>query len=64
VFTQRLKRSGMRWDKESGQVIVDLRTLYLSGVWQDVVRKDLQARALPEKGSYQPPIRHSRRKAA
>jgi len=51
VFTQRLKRSGMRWDKESGPVIVDLRTLYLGGVWQDVVRKDLQARALPEKGS-------------
>jgi hypothetical protein len=64
VFTQRLKRSGMRWDKESGQVIVDLRTLYLSGVWQDVVRKDLQARALPEGVSYQPQTRRSRRKAA
>ena len=64
VFTQRLKRSGMRWHKESGQVIVDLRVLYLSGIWQDVVRKDLQARPLPERVSSQPQARGSRRKAA
>ena len=49
VFTQRLKRSGMRWHKESGQVIVDLRVLYLSGIWAEVVRRDLQARQLPQK---------------
>jgi len=48
VFTQRLKRSGMRWLNESGQVIVDLRVLYLSGIWDDVVRRDLQARQLPQ----------------
>jgi hypothetical protein len=48
VFTQRLKRSGMRWHKESGQVIVDLRVIYLSGIWDDVVRRDLQARPLPQ----------------
>jgi hypothetical protein len=48
VFTQRLKRSGMRWLKESGQVIVDLRVLYLSGIWDEVVRRDLQARQLPQ----------------
>jgi hypothetical protein len=48
VFTQRLKRSGMRWHKESGQVIVDLRVIYLSGIWDDVVHKDLQARPLPQ----------------
>ncbi len=64
VFTQRLKRSGMRWDKESGQVIVDLRALHLSGVWQEVVQKDLQARALPERGSYQAQTKRRRRKAA
>jgi hypothetical protein len=44
VFTERLKRSGMRWHKESAQVIVDLRVLHLSGIWATVVRKDLQAR--------------------
>lgn len=48
VFTQRLKRSGMRWHKESGQVIVDLRVIYLSGIWDEVVRRDLQARPIPQ----------------
>lgn len=48
VFTQRLKRSGMRWHKESGQVIVDLRVLHLSGIWAEVVRRDLRSRRLPE----------------
>jgi len=28
VFTQRFKRSGMRWSRESGQVILDLRVIY------------------------------------
>jgi len=51
VFTQRLKRSGMRWHKESGQVIVDLRILHLSGIWDEVVRRDLCSRQLPEKVS-------------
>jgi hypothetical protein len=64
VFTQRLKRSGMRWHKESGQVIVDLRVLHRSGIWQDVVRLDLQARALPERVSSQPQARRRHRKAA
>ena len=48
VFTQRLKRSGMRWHKDSGQVIVDLRAICLSGIWEDVIRKDLEARPLPQ----------------
>jgi hypothetical protein len=33
VFAERLKRSGMTWGREGGQVIVDLRILVLSGVW-------------------------------
>ena len=44
VFTQRLKRSGMRWHKASAQVIVDLRVISLSGIWDEVVRRDLQSR--------------------
>lgn len=36
VFTQRLKQSGMTWEIEGGQVIVDLRTIWLSGVWEEV----------------------------
>jgi hypothetical protein len=67
VFTQRLKRSGMRWHKESGQLIVDLRVIYLSGIWEEVIRKDLHARQLPqaiERVSCQPRARQILKKAA
>jgi hypothetical protein len=64
LFTPRLKRSGMRWQRESGQVIVDLRVLHLSGIWQEVVRQDLQARPLPEGGSSRTRAWPTRRKAA
>jgi len=47
VFTQRIKRSGMRWGNEFGQIIVDLRVIYLSGIWHDVVCRDLQSRPQP-----------------
>lgn len=33
VYTQRLKLSGMRWQKAGAQLILDLRVLQLSGVW-------------------------------
>lgn len=48
VFTQRLKQSGMTWDIEGGQVIVDLRTIWLSGVWDEVHGAYLAAKPLPE----------------
>jgi hypothetical protein len=67
VFTQRLKRSGMRWGKEFGQVIVDLRVIYLSGIWEEVVRRDLTLRPQPERierGSGKPQARKKLRKAA
>jgi len=48
VFTQRFKRSGMRWHHESGQVILDLRVIYLSGIWQEAFAADLAARSLPQ----------------
>jgi hypothetical protein len=67
VFTQRLKRSGMRWHKQGAQVIVDLRVLWLSGVWDDVVQRDLQTRPKIEylgKASYRPQTRKTRQKAA
>jgi hypothetical protein len=64
VFTQRLKRAGMRWQKDSGQVIVDLRVLHLSGIWEEVMQRDLQSRELPVKGSLRPAAKRTRRKAA
>lgn len=48
VFTQRFKRSGMRWTKESGQIILDLRVTYLSGVWDEAFAADLASRDLPQ----------------
>jgi hypothetical protein len=48
VFTQRFKRSGMRWHHESGQIILDLRLTYLSGLWEEAFAADMQARSMPE----------------
>ena len=47
VFTQRLKRSGMAWTKEGGQVIVNLRVIWLSGVWETVYQRYLASKSLP-----------------
>jgi hypothetical protein len=48
VFTQRFKRSGMRWHHDTGQVILDLRVMHLSGIWDDAFAAELAARELPE----------------
>lgn len=48
VFTQRFKRSGMRWGRESGQVVADVRVAYLSGVWEEAWARDLASREVPE----------------
>lgn len=48
VFTQRFKRSGMRWHGESGQVILDLRVIHLSGIWDAAFTADLAGRTLPQ----------------
>ena len=48
VFTQRLKQSGMTWEIDGGQVIVDLRTIWLSDVWAEVHGAYLATKPLPE----------------
>ena len=50
VFTQRLKQSGMRWDVESGQVVVTLRVVLLSKVWDKAVSRMLKSRTFPWPG--------------
>jgi hypothetical protein len=47
VFTQRLKRSGMSWTIAGGQVILDLRVIRLSRVWEVVHRRYLASKPLP-----------------
>jgi hypothetical protein len=48
VFAERLKRSGMTWNLEGGQVIVDLRILVLSGIWQATHGLYLVSRPMPK----------------
>ena len=43
VYTQRLKLSGMRWQKAGAQTILTLRVLLLSGVWEQVYERTLAA---------------------
>lgn len=47
VFTQRLKRSGMSWTLTGGQVILDLRVIWLSGVWENVHQRYLASQPMP-----------------
>jgi hypothetical protein len=51
VFTQRMKQSGMTWLVEGGQVIVDLRVIYLSRIWAEVHEAYLESKPLPEWGT-------------
>lgn len=39
IFNQRLKQSGMRWRRETGQHIVDLRTAVRGGIWPTIWRR-------------------------
>jgi hypothetical protein len=42
VFTQRLKLSGMGWKHEGAQVILDLRVILLSDIWEEVYETVVQ----------------------
>jgi hypothetical protein len=54
VFTQRLKQSGMRWDVCGGQVVVTLRVVLLSGVWESAVTRMLVGQPFSWPGVKQP----------
>src|SRR5262249_4558125 len=51
VFTQRMKQSGMTWHVETGQWILDLRGVVLSGVWSEVYQAYLQSKTFPRMGT-------------
>ena len=44
IYTQRLKLSGMRWQKAGAQIVLDLRVLDLSGVWDQAFQAALADR--------------------
>jgi hypothetical protein len=48
IYTQRLKLSGMRWGKAGAQVILNLRVVLLSGVWDRAYRQTLKAPMVTE----------------
>ena len=49
IFNQRMKQSGMRWKRRSGQWIVDLSTACRSGLWDTIWKHGLEDfRVLPE----------------
>ena len=39
IYSQRLKLSGMRWNAAGAQVILDLRVVLLSGIWQETYER-------------------------
>ena len=51
VFAERLKRSGITWSREGGQVILDLRVLVLSRVWPTTHQAYLASRPNREKAA-------------
>ena len=51
AFTQRMKQSGMTWHVETGQWILDLRVVQLSGVWAGAYQSYLQSKAIPQMGT-------------
>ena len=48
IFGYRFKQSGMRWKKEHGQHVLDLRVILKSGVWDTCRGRWLAGETLPE----------------
>jgi hypothetical protein len=64
VYTQRLKLSGMRWQKAGAQTILNLRVLQLSGVWDDAYARALQEYKEPKVADQRVAGKNTGKKAA
>lgn len=53
VASQRLKLSGMKWNKQGGQVVLNLRVVWLSGVWDLAWNRFIQQPVHPNLGTYE-----------
>ncbi len=51
LFTQRFKQSGMKWSLEGGQVVVELRMIWLSRLWDNVYQAYLQGMPQAQEGT-------------
>ncbi len=64
VFTQRLKESGMSWHIEGGQIIIDLRVIRLSKLWEQVRHAYLSSKLPPSlRTQYTFPIKQAQKAA-
>jgi hypothetical protein len=63
VYTQRLKLSGMRWKKPGAQTILNLRVVWLSGVWtrayQSVLQTFTKVKVLTNSSAGQKPTKNA-----
>ena len=64
VYTQRLKLSGMRWQRTGAQCILQLRVLRLSGVWDQAYRRVLCGTMQPKVWGQAAKLKPLARKAA
>ncbi len=64
VFTQRLKLSGMRWTNQGAQVILNLRVVLLSGVWDAIYKALVTSYNEAPPRTLAPPLPKPTRKAA
>jgi hypothetical protein len=64
VYTQRLKLSGMRWQKAGAQCILQLRVLRISDVWDEAYRRVLRGMTQPKVWGQTTKAKPQARKAA
>ena len=64
VYTQRLKLSGMRWQKSGAQRILQLRVLRLSCVWDEAYQRVLRGMKQPKVWGQTAKLNPMARKAA
>ena len=64
IYTQRLKLSGMRWQKSGAQTILNLRVLLLSGVWSEAYRRGLSKLDNVQVPPYAMPNRKTQKRAS
>ncbi len=64
IVTQRLKLSGMRWIQHGAQTILNLRVVLLSGIWQTLYRKLLNAHDAAQLRTPHPSTKLTMRQAA
>jgi hypothetical protein len=59
-----MKQSGMTWNVDTGQWIVDLRVIHLSGVWTEVYQAYLQSKTPPPTVTQSSTVKEKASKAA